>query len=173
MAAAVAGSSPQDQFFDRLIDLCGQRFEGRLASTPTAADAAFQQRLIVEVRDCRPDQVRMPLTAGEDRSRTWIVTRTATGLRLKHDHRHPDGSEDRLTQYGGDTAEMGSPERQAFPADAYSKALFLRENAAVSIPNVWALEVRPDTELAYELSRPGRHVRLTFDLTRPLDTPAP
>jgi hypothetical protein len=169
MAALVAGQSPQDQFFDRLSALCGQRFEGRLASAPTAADAPFQQRLVVEVRDCQADEIRMPLTVGEDRSRTWIVTRTAAGLRLKHDHRHPDGSEDRLTQYGGDTAAPGTAERQAFPADSYSKDLFRRENAAVSVSNVWALEIRPSSDLVYELSRPDRLFRLAFDLKQPLD----
>ncbi|WP_337187867.1 hypothetical protein [Phenylobacterium sp.] len=175
LAGALAATPvpAHDAFFARLSALCGQSFEGRLATPPTAGDAAFQQRLVVEVRDCRADEVRMPLAAGADRSRTWIVTRTPDGLRLKHDHRHADGTEDVLTQYGGDTTGPGSAERQAFPADAFSKALFLRENAAVSVPNVWALEIRPGQEMVYELSRPGRLFRISFDLARPLSGEAP
>ena len=34
----------------------------------------------------------------QNRSRTWVISRNAAGLRLKHDHRHEDGSEDKLTQ---------------------------------------------------------------------------
>src|SRR3712207_8407608 len=45
------------------------------------------KRLVMHVRDCSPNEVRIPFHVGEDRSRTWIVTRTAAGLRLKHDHR--------------------------------------------------------------------------------------
>src|SRR3712207_206298 len=101
------------------------------------------KRLVMHVRDCSPNEVRIPFHVGEDRSRTWIVTRTGPGLRLKHDHRHEDGSEDALTQYGGDTVRAGSPTRQEFPADQFSKDMFVRQNRAVSVPNVWAMEVHP------------------------------
>lgn len=158
--------SPQDQFFASLRTLCGKSFDGRLASPPTAADAAFQAPMVVEVR-CTEGQVRMPLAVGADRSRTWVVTKTTTGLTLKHDHRHADGTEDALSQYGGATAAPGRPDRQDFPADAFSKDLFTRQNLPASLPNVWGLEVQPGRLLAYELNRPGRHFRVEFDLTRP------
>lgn len=164
---APAPPTAQDQFFARLQALCGQSFEGRLASPATAADAAFARPMVVEVRDCTATQVRMPLAVGEDRSRTWVVTRTAEGLTLKHDHRHADGTEDALSQYGGSTTDPGRPDRQEFPADAYSRDLFQRQNAAASVTNVWALEVQPGSRLAYELNRPGRHFRVEFDITRP------
>ena len=109
-------------------------------------------------------------TAGDDRSRTWVVTRRTDGLTLKHDHRHEDGSEDRLTLYGGDSAAPGSARRQEFPADAYSKALFVREKIPVSTANVWAIEVGPAV-FAYELRRPGRYFRVEFDLARPVPAP--
>lgn len=170
---ARAQPAAHDAFHANLRALCGQSFGGRLASPPTAADAVFQAPLVVEVR-CTADQVRMPLAVGADRSRTWVVTRTGPkdgkegGLTLKHDHRHADGTEDALSQYGGATAAPGTAQRQDFPADVFSKDLFTRQNLPASIPNVWALEVRPGRVLAYELNRPGRHVRLEFDLTRPL-----
>lgn len=163
-AAAAPAPSAHDQFFARLQALCGKSFEGRLASPATAADAAFQAPMTVQVRGCTPTQVRMPLAVGADRSRTWVVTRTAEGLTLKHDHRHADGTEDALSQYGGATTASGSPDRQDFPADAFSRDLFQRQNLPASIPNVWALEVQPGQRLAYELNRPGRHFRIEFDL---------
>jgi hypothetical protein len=158
----------------QLRRLCGKAYEGRIVSAPVASDASFAgKRLVMHVRDCSAGAVRIPFHVGEDRSRTWLVTRTATGLRLKHDHRHEDGSEDVLTQYGGDTVDAGTAERQEFPVDQFSKDLFNRQNAAVSTTNVWAVEVRPGRIFAYELRRPGRHFRVEFDLTRPVAPPPP
>jgi hypothetical protein len=167
-----AEADPQGQFFSRLTALCGRAFEGRIASPPVEADASFAgKRLVMHVRSCTRDEIRIPFHVGEDRSRTWVVTRTFTGLRLKHDHRHADGSEDKLTQYGGDTTGSGTAERQEFPADAHSKALFEREKIPASIANVWAMEVHPGRSFAYELRRPGRFFRVEFDLARPVPAP--
>ncbi len=161
-------------FFGNLLALCGKAYEGRITSAPVASDAAFNgKRLVMHVRDCSADQIRIPFHVGEDRSRTWVISRIGSGLRLKHDHRHEDGSEDVLTQYGGDTTDSGTAERQEFPADQFSKDLFNRQNAAVSTTNVWALEVEPGRTFAYELRRPGRHFRVEFDLTRPVAPPPP
>ena len=117
---------PADLFMARLQSLCGKAFEGKVVTTDAADAAMRSQRLVMHVRECDPGEVRIPFHVGEDRSRTWIVTRTGTGLRLKHDHRHQDGSPDELSMYGGDTAAPGTPERQEFPADAESIALFTR-----------------------------------------------
>ncbi len=174
--ASVAPPAPPDQFLARLQGLCSQAFEGRVVSTD-AADADMRgQRLVMHVRECRAGEVRIPFHVGEDRSRTWIVTRTAAGLRLKHDHRHQDGTPDELTMYGGDTVAAGAAARQEFPVDADSIALFTRTNRAVSNSNVWAMEVSPGV-FAYELRRPpvpgGRFFRVEFDLTRPVAPPPP
>ena len=167
-ATAPVPVTAQDTFFANLTALCGQRFEGRVVTTD-AADAAFADaRLLMHVRDCSADEVRIPFWVGEDRSRTWVITRTDAGLRLKHDHRHEDGSEDVLTQYGGDSVDAGTAERQEFPVDAFSQALFTRENRAVSNTNVWAVEVHPEGTFAYELRRENRHFRVEFDLSRPV-----
>jgi hypothetical protein len=172
--ATMPAASPPDRFFERLSTLCGQAFEGRVASPPVEADATFQgKRLVMHVRDCSKSEIRIPFHVGGDRSRTWVVTRTGSGLRLKHDHRHEDGSEDALTQYGGDTVNAGTAERQEFPADAYSKEMFVRQDRAVSVPNVWAMEAHPRGLFAYELRRPGRFFRVEFDLARPVAPPPP
>ncbi len=167
-ATVPAPAAQQDAFFARLKTLCGQRFEGRVVTTD-AADADFaRSRLLMYVRDCSADEVRIPFWVGENRSRTWVVTRTASGVRLKHDHRHEDGTEDELSQYGGDTIDAGTATRQEFPVDQFSKDLFTRRNATVSNTNVWAMEVQPERVFAYELRRPNRHFRVEFDLTRPV-----
>lgn len=170
--ASAPESSPQDAFFANLSTLCGNAYAGRVVTTD-AADASFaSQQLVMHVRDCSADEIRVPFNVGENRSRTWVITRTGEGLRLKHDHRHEDGSEDVLTQYGGDTANPGSVTRQEFPADDHSKQLFRANNIPASVDNVWAVEVHPGQIFAYELRRPNRHFRVEFDLTRPVPAPA-
>ena len=171
---ATLSPGPQDRFFVRLSALCGKAFEGRIASPPSAADSAFAgKRLVMHVRECSADTIRIPFHVGEDRSRTWVVTRTSGGLRLKHDHRHSDGSEDALTQYGGDGIGAGTAERQEFPADDFSRDLFVKGNIPQSVANVWAMEVAPGRAFAYELRRPGRFFRVEFDLARPIAPPPP
>jgi hypothetical protein len=166
-AEIVAAQAPADAFVARLNTLCGQTFEGKVVTDdPLDADFA-SQRLVMTVRDCSAAEVRIPFHVGEDKSRTWIVTRTDTGLRLKHDHRHEDGTEDLLSQYGGDTSDAGTAGRQEFPADAFSKDLFEREGNPASVDNVWAMEAN-DQVFAYELRRPERFFRVEFDLAAPV-----
>jgi hypothetical protein len=169
--ASAPPPSAQDGFFANLSTLCGNAYAGRVVTTD-AADASFaSQPLVMHVRDCSASEIRVPFNVGENRSRTWVITRTGEGLRLKHDHRHEDGGEDVLTQYGGDTANAGSSTRQEFPADEHSKQIFRANNIPVSVDNVWAVEVHPGQSFAYELRRPNRHFRVEFDLTRPVPAP--
>ncbi|MEX2473195.1 MAG: hypothetical protein WEA34_13490 [Gemmatimonadota bacterium] len=157
-------ASVQDQFFAQLESMCGQAFEGE--ATRVSGDG-FEGRMVMHVRRCSPDEIQIPLHVGEDRSRTWIVTRQDTGLRLKHDHRHEDGSEDAVTQYGGDTRDNGTATTQAFPADAFTAEL-LPEAAT----NVWSLTVEPGERLTYHLTRHGEaRATFTFDLSRTVEAP--
>jgi hypothetical protein len=170
----ITPAAQQPTFFSNLASLCGKAFEGRIVSPPVAADASFAgKRLVMHVRECSAGTIRIPFHVGEDRSRTWVVTRTTTGYRLKHDHRHQDGSEDKVTQYGGDTVAPGTTSRQEFPADAFTKALLLREGNAAGVANVWAVEAEPARIFAYELRRPGRFFRVEFDLAQPVAPPPP
>lgn len=170
--AAISGVEA-DGFFENLAALCGKAYEGRLVSGDPADADMRDQRLVMHVRDCSADTIRIPFHVGEDRSRTWVITRTDAGLRLKHDHRHPDGSEDELTQYGGDTVEAGAAHRQRFPADAFSRDMFVQGGIAQSAANIWAVEVVPGRTFAYELRRPNRFFRVVFDLVEPVDAPPP
>ena len=165
---APAPASPQDEFWASLRRLCGNAYAGRLVEG-SQADSAFRQNaLVMHVRQCPDGEVRIPFHVGRDRSRTWIVTRTGAGLRLKHDHRHEDGSEDRVTQYGGDTRSAGTAARQEFYADTYTAALI-----PAAATNVWTMEVVPGQHFVYALRREGtdRRVRVEFDLTRTVPPP--
>lgn len=167
-------STAQDAFFDNLTALCGNAYSGEVeADRPESPgnNAFAGQELVMHVRECSDEEIRIPFHVGEDRSRTWIVSRTDAGLRLKHDHRLADGSEDPITQYGGDTAGEGTASRQEFPVDAESQALFTRNDMAVSNTNVWAIEVEPGETFTYELARPQRLFRVSFDLSAPVATP--
>ena len=167
---ATTGSDRGD-FLSSFGPLCGKAYEGRIVSPPVAADEAFAGKpLVMHVATCTADAVRIPFHVGDDHSRTWVFTRTATGLRLKHDHRHRDGSEDRVTQYGGDATTPPDAERQEFPADDFTKDLLRREGNVAGVDNVWAVE-RRQGQFAYELRRPGRFFRVEFDLSRPVATP--
>lgn len=168
-ATTSKAEAPQDAFLARLNALCGQSFEGRVVSTDPADDDFRNSRLVMQVRDCAPNEVGIPFAVGQDRSRRWVVTRTDSGLRLKHDHRDPQGEIHGYHMYGGDTADAGTAERQEFPVDQDSIDQFVAGGAQVSTTNVWAVEVHPGRIFAYELRRPGgRFMRVEFDLTKPL-----
>lgn len=161
-------ATPQDEFWTSLLALCGRAYAGRLVEG-SPADTIFEGRdLIMHVRQCSDNEIRIPFHVGDDHSRTWILTRLDTGLRLKHDHRHEDGSEDEVTQYGGDTRDEGTAQRQEFPADDFTAQL-----VPVAATNVWTVEVVPGSTFAYALRREGtdRRVRIEFDLTREVDAP--
>lgn len=170
-------AAPADRFLAALATHCGQAFAGRIvANEPKAAapDPFEGKALVMHVRGCNDPtrELRVPFHVGGDRSRTWVLTRTTTGLRLKHDHRHEDGSPDKLTMYGGDSVAAGSAVRQEFPVDAESIALFEREGSLASVTNTWAMEVEPGSRFLYELSRPGgRLFRVEFDLSKPVAAP--
>jgi len=163
-----APGTPQDIFWENLQALCGRAYGGRLVDV-TPGDTVFTGRtLVMHVRQCRDDELRIPFHVGDDHSRTWIISRTGDGLRLKHDHRHEDGTEDEITQYGGDTRDEGTAQRQEFYADRHT--IELVPEAAT---NVWTVEVVPGQTFAYALRREGteRRVRVEFDLTQEVPTP--
>lgn len=174
---AAPRDEPADAFLAALATHCGQAFAGRIvANAPKSPEPdAFEGKpLVMHVRGCDdPTRVlEVPFHVGDDHSRTWLLTRTATGLRLKHDHRHEDGSPDAVTMYGGDTAGAGTAVRQEFPVDAESIAMFEQEGLDASVTNTWAMEIEPDRRFLYELTRPGgREFKVEFDLTTPVALP--
>lgn len=168
--AHVGAQSPFDQFWRDLQPLCGKAYQGRVIEAPAGDKTFAGKRLVIHVRSCTPDEIRIPLHVGEDRSRTWVLTRTAQGIRLTHDHRHEDGSEDTITQYGGDSRGGASATTLEFPADAHTASLIPEAKT-----NVWTVELHPDKTFVYALRREGtdRRFRLEFDLTTTVAAPPP
>lgn len=175
---------PQERFWQALESHCGNAYAGELASSDERDVDWRGRQMVAHWADCSDTRIAIAFhveeadRSGWDRSRTWVVTRTADGLRLKHDHRHADGSEDAVTQYGGDTLSAGTARVQDFPVDAFSIALFEREGLDVSTTNVWRVEVDPadmrGARFAYQLTRrndPTRLFRVEFDASEPVDAP--
>ncbi|MDX2219370.1 MAG: hypothetical protein SF172_10135 [Burkholderiales bacterium] len=134
------------------MSLCGARFEGESVLPRDPGDSFAGKKLVATLATCGESEIRVPFAVGEDRSRTWLITRTPNGLQLKHDHRHADGTPDKITMYGGLVRAGGSAEQQAFAADAHTAKLI--PEAAT---NVWTLTLSPDGQsLTYYLERNGK-----------------
>jgi hypothetical protein len=168
-APAAADASPAEAWWERIEALCGQAFEGELHRAPEGDDSLSGQRLVMHVRSCEPDRIRIPFVVGDNLSRTWVLTRHANGaIELRHDHRHEDGSEEEATQYGGVTVSPGSDFGQIFPGDHATTA-----RLPTSWQNVWLMEIHPGERFVYHVRRVGteRAFHAEFDLTAPVDAP--
>ncbi|MBW8184539.1 hypothetical protein K0625_12740 [Shewanella sp. NR704-98] len=167
---AAAITAEQSAFFDSIAAHCGKAYEGTVIGA-TSADSSFSgKKLVMHVRECSDNELKVPFHVGDDHSRTWVITKTQHGLHLAHDHRHKDGSEDKVTLYGGMTATMGSATEQSFPVDAYSINNFRENGLDVSVTNVWHMYIKPQ-EFTYRLTRENRDFRVDFDLSKPVDLP--
>jgi len=58
---------------------------------------------------------------------------------LRHDHRHADGTPDRVTMYGGMAQPGGTARSQAFLSDAYTARLVPGADT-----NLWTVTVSED-----------------------------
>ncbi len=159
----------QQIFWNKLTAMEGKAFAGKLEIGTEPSDADFMSgKAIMHIWKVSETEIRIPFHIGENRSRTWVITKTDDGLRLKHDHRKPDGSDDPVTQYGGDTFMKGTPIRQEFKADKFTGDML-----PASAKNVWAIEVESNKRFVYELRREheDRFFRVEFDLSQPIATP--
>ncbi len=141
----------QEAFFEALGALCGASYVGAAVFPEDPGEDWRGQTLVATIQTCSDDEIRIPLAVGADQSRTWVITRTAAGLQLKHDHRHEDGTPDEVTQYGGVALQPGTALAQSFPADTYTADLI--PEAAT---NEWFLSLSPDgVTMTYYLERHG------------------
>ena len=174
--AALAREAPlvsiptHDAFFNAIKTHCGKAFQGKV-SKDNVGNTFGNAKLVMHVRTCTDTEIQIPFHVGDDASRTWILTKTGAGLMLKHDHRNEDGSFHSSTMYGGHTVDEGFPQVQSFPADVYSKALFIESGIAASTDNVWQMMIYP-SRFSYRLIRPAREVQVDFDLENPIATPS-
>lgn len=162
--------APSAVFWKELEKLCGKAFNGTLVAAP-ADDTTFKGKaLVMHVRACEKDRIRIPFFVGEDRSRTWVLTRKEDRILLRHDHRHEDGKPDTVTMYGGLTTSVGMPTRQMFPADQETV-----NTIPAAAPNVWWIEIVPGEHFTYNLRRMGseRYFSIKFDLKNSVTAPEP
>lgn len=172
MAAQAAAHEPPDPvraWWDNLTALCGKAFTGTLETAPEGDTGFVDKALVMHVHDCTSTRIRIPFVVGDNRSRTWVLTRHGNRIELKHDHRHEDGSEDTVTQYGGTSSNAGSSEAQMFPADEATRELL----PGSGLRSVWLIEIDPGKRFVYAANRVGtdRAFRIAFDLTQPVIAP--
>ncbi len=159
----------QEAFWARLMEHCGSAYPGSVVDhTPYYASAAAYETVVAHFRECSQDRIHVPMHMDEDRSRNWILTRVGGTIRLKHDHRHEDGSEEEISQYGGDAPPPGLPHRQIFPADAHTAAILPER-----WDNFWFMDFMDDETFAYGVHWPeqGHSIRIHFDLSAPVEPP--
>ena len=156
------------QFFDNIKKHCGKSYEGTVTAGAREGDGFSENRLVMHVRSCEDNRIRIPFFVGDNKSRTWILTLDNDRILLKHDHRHEDGSDDKVTMYGGWSSNAGTPNMQFFPADQFTSNLI-----DYATFNVWWITI-DDKSYTYNLQRVGsnRVFSVTFDLTKEVETPS-
>lgn len=152
LGMAQAATHSSDSFFKNLSLLCGKQFTGAAIFPTTTDDPFFGKVLTAKISSCSATEIRIPFQVGEDKSRTWILTKTKQGLQLKHDHRHADGTPDTQTNYGGMANQKGNSSMQYFEADAETAKLI-----PAAATNVWKIQLSEDRQsLTYYLERNGK-----------------
>ncbi|MBY0479534.1 MAG: hypothetical protein K2Q24_17935 [Chitinophagaceae bacterium] len=158
----------QETFWKALQQLCGNAYQGTVVAAPSNDTVFKNKKLYMHVRACKNNLVRIPFVVGDNRSRTWVFTKTESQLELKHDHRHIDGTPDSTTMYGGSTSNNGTATMQFFPADLETTNLLPTAGG-----NVWWVELIPGISFTYNLRRLGtdRLFSIRFDLTKTVPAP--
>lgn len=168
-------AAPNDIFWGELEKLCGKAFAGSIAADTSNSPDFAGKPLVMHVRSCTKNVIRIPFHVGDDRSRTWVLTRKGGRILLKHDHRHKDGKPDAVTMYGGWTTSPGMATRQFFPADEETARVVPPPagNAPSAAANVWWIELVPGEYFTYNLRRLGgdRLFTVKFDLKNEVDAP--
>lgn len=157
-----------EKFWSQLEQHCGKAYEGWIIEGAVPKDGFTGEKLVMHVRSCKENEIRIPFFVGENKSRTWIIKmNNKKFLSLKHDHRHPDGSEEELSQYGGINSNVGLENLQMFPADEHTA-----EMLPAASSNVWWFSI-DDEIFTYNLRRIGSDKTFTvsFDLTTPIEAP--
>lgn len=159
--------TPNTKFWNALQSHCGRAYQGVL-ELPEDDEDFGGKPLVMHVRSCGENQIKIPFFVGEDKSRTWILSRKNNKISLQHDHRLEDGTEDEINFYGGITTNMGKAGIQVFSADTRTQSMI---PAAAS--NVWWITI-DDTTFTYNLRRLDTNgvFKVVMDLTRPVALPS-
>lgn len=166
--ALTASPAAFEQFFQQLSLQCGKAYPGKLTLEPEGDDMLTgTELLIVHFRECTDTQLKMPfhieLEATQDwnRSRTWIFTKHADKLELRHDHRTKEGDDDKITLYGGFSSGEGTVIRHEFQS--------VERTAESGYFRGWRIEIEPGVRYTYGTVRGSDWSwRIDFDLSQPL-----
>lgn len=152
-------------FFQNLSQLCGKSFQGRETYMAPGRESWAEKDFVMHVSVCENDRVLIPFHLDEDHSRTWMFLLEDGRLRFRHDHRHPDGTPEELTLYGGYADGTGTAYAQSFPADQYTIELLTD-----TLGRQWNIIMDEAlTNFSYQLQYMGETVfRADFDLSDPL-----
>lgn len=142
--------SVHQAFFANMMEFCGETFVGESTyPVDPPHDELGDVELTATIASCEENEIRVPLKAGEDESRTWIFTLHDGLLHLRHDHRYPDGTQHDLTDYGGFANTLGTTTQQYFEADERTTEMLPEAET-----NVWMVELDMDNEtIVYYLER--------------------
>ncbi|MCI0920215.1 hypothetical protein [Sphingobacterium rhinopitheci] len=153
-------------FLEKFKPHLGNYYEGEIIAGGKDGDGFVGNKLLMQVMSFSDREVRIPFYVGENKSRTWILSYSNNVLTLKHDHRHEDGSPDKITFYGGTSPNEGSDTIQIFPADNETCELI-----DYACQNVWWITMDGNI-FTYNLRRIGsdRVFTVQFDLTKPVQS---
>ena len=150
-------ASTVEAFWRRMELACGQAYSGTVAAA-TPDSIALRGPLVLHLRSCEPNTIRAALHVANDRSRTFVLARTPSGLQLTHEVHRADGTPGASAVYAaGDSATL---DRQEF-VSALRKA------------DRWTIEIEPRDHLTYFWRGPQGQLRLEFDLKRTVVSPPP
>ena len=68
-----AQKSAQDIFWDTLSSHCGKSYEGKITSEGKN-DGFDGKQLVMHVKTCSENELKIPFFVGDDKSRTWVLT---------------------------------------------------------------------------------------------------
>jgi hypothetical protein len=157
-------ATSQTEFLDNLKALCGNSYSGVVVH-PETPPRGFTDPLVAHFTVCEDNVVHIPFHVGENTSRIWMLTLSDHRLLFKHDHRHPDGTPENMTNYGGWDNDEGTSLIQRFPADEYT--ISLRESLK---SHIWVIELSEDlSTYSYSLYLyENLYFRADFDLLNPI-----
>jgi len=158
----------QIAFWDNIQAHCGNAYRGKLADATPFYQTFDADQIIIHVRNCTDTLTHISLHIDANHSRNLMLTKVNGTLRLKHDHRNPDGTEEEISQYGGDAPSPGLKTRQIFEADEHTAEILPNR-----FDNFWFLDIMDEQTLAYGVHWPkhGNSIRMEFDISSPVEAP--
>lgn len=135
--------------YESLKQRCSKSYFGKTVFPDDPKHPFAGKLLKMTISSCTQTEIKIPFQVGEDKSRTWILSKTEKGLLFKHDHRHKDGTPDEVTMYGGYAKSNNGKNQISFPADEYTAQLI-----PAATTNVWTLSLDQENKtLTYYLER--------------------